>query len=413
MADRICRNFGWRRALSVMNMGSPSFQDFTMRSAIENHMTNEDLGPEATKQDRADFDTLRDQLKWWESTIFSLGHPAKERNRWTQVPPQEQDRKKSQQRHRGWGARQGKTKAVSCFHPNTRVRMLRPDNSGPEYKRMAKLVKGDKLWTRRNNADKSSSRQSLFSTVECVMTFTCPPEGQVLVDVEGNFLTPDHYVASGNGKWTTAGELTPLGGECLTQSSLLVYNIALQDGEHIQLGNRILAATSGARFDITSQQEKPTYSEKGAKNLRDLPGYPSGHIHWALGTALVDCHGMPTPSQRNDPPSKVGTATLLDNDILEIILCKQRADQKWIDILNMLRRVHSMWNLVAQAIFPELTTNIFGTQSSEDEKSWRIAFHREKLMAGERIGSLQELTDPSTTPRVRNILDEGLAASRN
>ena len=71
----------------------------------------------------------------------------------------------------------------------------------------------------------------------------------------------------------------------------------------------------------------------------------------------------------------------------------------------MLRRVHSMWNLVAQAIFPELTTNIFGTQSSEDEKSWRIAFHREKLMAGERIGSLQELTDPSTTPRVRNILD--------
>jgi len=133
MADRICRNFGWRRALSVMNMGSPSFQDFTMRSAIENHMTNEDLGPEATKQDRADFDTLRDQLKWWESTIFSLGHPAKETNRWTQVPLQEQDRKKSQQRHRGRGARQGKTKAVSCFHPNTRVRMFRPDNSGPEY----------------------------------------------------------------------------------------------------------------------------------------------------------------------------------------------------------------------------------------------------------------------------------------
>jgi len=71
----------------------------------------------------------------------------------------------------------------------------------------------------------------------------------------------------------------------------------------------------------------------------------------------------------------------------------------------MLRRVHSIWNNVAQAIFPELTKNIFGTQSAEDEKSWRFAFHREKLRAKERIGSVREPTDPSTTPRVRNILD--------
>jgi len=113
---------------------------------------------------------------------------------------------------------------------------------------------------------------------------------------------------------------------------------------------------------------------------------------------------MPTPSQRNDPPSKVGTATLLDKDILEVILCTQ-AEQKWIDILSMLRRVNSILNHVAQVIFPELTKNIFGTQSSEDEKSWRFAFHRKKLVAGEGIGSLWEPTDPSTTPRVRNILD--------
>jgi len=101
----------------------------------------------------------------------------------------------------------------------------------------------------------------------------------------------------------------------------------------------------------------------------------------------------------------MGTATLLDKDILEVILCTQRADQKWIDILNMLRRVHSIWNHVAQVIFPELTKNIFRTQSLEDEKSWRFTFHREKLMAGERIGSLREPTDPSTTPRVRKLLD--------
>jgi len=65
MADKICRTFGWRRALSVINMGFLSFQDFTMSSAIENHTTHEDLGPEATKQDKIDLDTLRDQLKWW------------------------------------------------------------------------------------------------------------------------------------------------------------------------------------------------------------------------------------------------------------------------------------------------------------------------------------------------------------
>ena len=73
-----------------------------------------------------------------------------------------------------------------------------------------------------------------------------------------------------------------------------------------------------------------------------LVEYSSGHIHWALGTALVDCHGIPTLSQRNDPPSKVDTATLLDKDILEIILCTQRTEQKWIDTLNMLRRVHTI-----------------------------------------------------------------------
>jgi len=353
-------------------------------------MTNEDLGPEATEQDRTDLDTLRDHLKWWELTIFSLGHPAKERNMWTQVPPQEQDRNKSQRKHRGRGARQGRTKTVSCFHPNTRVRMLRSDNSGPEYKRLADLIKGDQLWTRRNSEERSSPKRDLFSTVECVMTFTCSPEEQVLVDIEGNLLTPDHYVFRGHGQWTTARELLSLGGKSSTQSSLLVYNIMLQDGEHIELDNGILKATLGARFDRTSQQKEPTYPEQEARNLRDLPGYPSGHIHWALGTALVDCHGMPTPSKSNESPSPVGTATLLDEDTLEVNLDTQRIDQKWIDIPNRLRRVHSIWNHAAQAIFPELTTNIFGIQSLEEEKSWRLAFHRKKLLAEERIGSLRE-----------------------
>ena len=237
------------------------------------------------------------------------------------------------------------------------------------------------------------------------MTFPCPPEGQVLVEVEVNFLTPDHYVARRNGTWVTAGELTPPGCESSTQSVLLVYNIRLQEGDHIELGNRIFVATLGARFDTSSSQKEPTYSEKDARHLQDLPGYPSGHIHWALGTASVDCHGIPTSSQRNDPPSKVGTSTLLDKDILQIILCTQRAEQKWIDTLSMLRRVHSIWNHVARAIYPEFTKDNPGTQTSEEENSWGFAFHHETLRAGDRISRLRAPTEPSTTLSMSNMLD--------
>jgi len=136
------RVYGWRTALSTINMGfsRPGRQDFNMSSAVENHMTNEDLGPEASQQDWTDLDTLREQLKWWESTTYCLGHPAKERNRWTQVPSQGQERKKPRSTHRGRGG-EGKTKAIYCFHPSTRVRIFTPDQRVSEYKRMDKLVK--------------------------------------------------------------------------------------------------------------------------------------------------------------------------------------------------------------------------------------------------------------------------------
>jgi len=114
---------------------------------------------------------------------------------------------------------------------------------------------------------------------------------------------------------------------------------------------------------------------------------------------------MPTSFQKIDPPSKVGTLTLLDKDILEIILCTQQAEQKWIDTLSMLRRVHSIWNHEARSIYPEFTKNIPGTQTLEEENSWRSAFHRESKKAGDRISSLRAPTDPSTTLSMRNILD--------
>jgi len=250
---------------------------------------------------------------------------------------------------------------------------------------MDKLVKGDKLWTRRCRRNQLGPSHGHVSIVECVMAFACPPEGQSMVQVEGNFLTPDHYVARGNGEWSTAGELTHPETESTTQLAHIVYNIKLQRGDHIELGNRVYAATLGARFDTASPGKEPTYSEEASRYLQDLPGYASGHIHWALGTASVVCHGMPSSKRLTDPPSKIGTSTLLEKDILEVILVTQHADQKWIDTLSMLRRVHSIWNHVARSIYPEFTNDIPQALIPEEKKTWRSTFYREKEKAQERI----------------------------
>jgi len=273
------RIYGWRTALSIMTMGFRRTRKkrFTMRSAIENQMTQEDFGQEASSQDWTDLNTLREQLRWWESTIYNLGHPAKERDRWTQVPPREY-RKKARPRHRDQAAA-GSKKGVFCFHARTRVRIFTLEKGAIEYKRMDKLVKRDKLWSRQHIRDNPGPSQGRFSTVKCVMTFACPPKGQVMLEVEGNCLTPDHYVARGNGTWTTAGKLTPPGGESSTPLAHLVYNIRLQEGDHIELGNRIYAATLGASFDTTGSEKESTYSEEDARYVQELPGYASGHIH--------------------------------------------------------------------------------------------------------------------------------------
>jgi len=89
---------------------------------------------------------------------------------------------------------------IFCFHANTRVRMFTTIKGSSKYKRMDNLVEGDKLWTRQYRSNRLEPNQGHISIVECVMTFACPPEGQPMVEVEGNFLTPDHYVARGKGE---------------------------------------------------------------------------------------------------------------------------------------------------------------------------------------------------------------------
>jgi len=112
--------------------------DFDMCSFVEDHMSKEDLGPKTTIQDWTDLHTLGRELTRWDESIGYRLHTPQERNRWSQVTPRPLPR-----------GRKGKGKEISCFHANIRLRMFTTTKGSPEYKRMDKLVKGDKLWTRR------------------------------------------------------------------------------------------------------------------------------------------------------------------------------------------------------------------------------------------------------------------------
>jgi len=83
------RTFGWRRGLSMMNMDEPNSGggDFDMESAIVDHMTEEDLGPGASEQDRSDLQALREDLKYWKRSINLWDTTNFDVNRWSQLPP--------------------------------------------------------------------------------------------------------------------------------------------------------------------------------------------------------------------------------------------------------------------------------------------------------------------------------------
>jgi len=87
------------------------------------------------------------------------------------------------------------------------------------------------------------------------------------------------------------------------------------------------------------------------------------------------------------------------------ILGTQYADQKWIDTLSMLRRVHSIWNHVARSIYLEFTNDIPQALIPEEKKTWRSTFYREREKAQDGIRSRREQIDPVFTPTVRDILE--------
>jgi len=114
---------------------------------------------------------------------------------------------------------------------------------------------------------------------------------------------------------------------------------------------------------------------------------------------------MPNPYRRTDPPSIISTETHLDKEILEVILVSQQADQKWIDTLNMLRRVHGFCNHIARSIYPDFTVDTLRAPTQEEKETWRSTFYREKEKAQERIRSRRERIDPDFTHTARNVFE--------
>jgi len=183
-----------------------------------------------------------------------------------------------------------------------------------------------------------------------------------------------------------------------------VYNIKLQSGGQIELGNKVYAATLGARFDAAELGQDPIYSEETTRYLQDLPDYSSGHIHWARGTASVDQHGMPRPNFKAAFPSEIGPSILLNKEILETILTTQYADQGWIDILSMIRRVNSTWNNVVRSIYPEFATHPSLELTREGEETWRAAFFRDIENTHVMIRDQQKHTEAGPLQEAFNVL---------
>jgi len=125
--------FGWRLGLPMGQTGyHAGGSEFTMSTFVEDHMSKEDLGVGATTQEWSDLKKLGRELRRWDKL------PTDSLGKWSQVPPRVPEGKA---RSRG---RKNKGKGISCFLGSTRVRMATTNWRSPQYKRMDKLVKGDK-----------------------------------------------------------------------------------------------------------------------------------------------------------------------------------------------------------------------------------------------------------------------------
>jgi len=131
--------------------------EFTMSSFAEDHMSREDLGAGATTQEWSDLKKLGRELRRRDNL------PIDSRGKWSQVPPREPEGKGPRPRSRG---RKNRRKGISCFLGSTRVRMATTNWRSPQYKRMDKLVKGDKIWTRRRRRDCREPSQGQVGIVE-------------------------------------------------------------------------------------------------------------------------------------------------------------------------------------------------------------------------------------------------------
>jgi len=117
--------------------------------------------------------------------------------------------------------------------------------------------------------------------------------------------------------------------------------------------------------------------------------------------------GSPDPNRKRQSRQKLAHP-LSSTEILETIFTTQYADQKWIDILSMIRRVHSTWHTVVRSIYPEFATHSPRELIQGDGEAWRATFLRDQGNAQAMIRLQREDTklDPSE-PLVKKSIRTG------
>ena len=109
---------------------------------------------------------------------------------------------------------------------------------------------------------------------------------------------------------------------------------------------------------------------------------------------------MPFFEPERDPPAGAETGTLLDKNILRIILLAPKEEHEWIDKRRMLRRVHSLRLQEAREIYPDQSDRPLA-----GKPTWGTVFHKSRDRARGFFKVIKEQPHLSHYPAVKDIME--------
>ena len=77
----------------------------------------------------------------------------------------------------------------------------------------------------------------------------------------------------------------------------------------------------------------------------------------------------------------------------------------WIDVLSMIRRVHSTWNIVVRSLYPDFDIHPSRELVQGAGETWRATFFRDRDNAQVTIRHLQDDATTDPWPVISNILN--------